>query len=135
MAIGFLKNFFNKDKDDEDPNKDTDQSYDSYRGRGGFLKAMAESSQRDREEDRTMEKAKKALSAANAFKSGSFKVNDDTTVMPGYMDPGFEYTIPGRKGFGDMIGSGIGFLAGNMIMPGAGGKYGAALGGNIGSRF
>ena len=111
------------------------KNYDEYKGRGGFLRSIAEATQRDKEEDKTMEKARKALSSANAFRDGSFKINDDTTVMPGYMDPGFEYTIPGRKGFGDIIGSGAGFLIGNAIMPGVGGKYGAALGGNIGSRF
>ena len=130
----FLKYFINK-KDDEDPNKDTDKNYDAYRGRGGFLKAVTEATQRDKQEDRTMEKARKALNSANAFRDGSFKINDDTTVMPGYMDPGFDYEIPGRKGFGDVIGAGAGFLLGNALMPGVGGKYGASLGSSIGSRF
>jgi len=130
----FLKYFINK-KDDEDPNKDTDKNYDAYRGRGGFLKAVTEATQRDKQEDKTMEKARKALSSANAFRDGSFKINDDTTVMPGYMDPGFDYEIPGRKGFGDVIGAGAGFLLGNALMPGVGGKYGASLGSSIGSRF
>ena len=130
----FLKYFINK-KDDEDPNKDTDKNYDAYRGRGGFLKAVTEATQRDKQEDKTMEKARKALSSANAFRNGSFKINDDTTVMPGYMDPGFDYEIPGRKGFGDVIGAGAGFLLGNALMPGVGGKYGASLGSSIGSRF
>ena len=111
------------------------KNYDEYKGRGGFLRSIAEATQRDKEEDKTMEKARKALSSANAFRDGSFKINDDTTVMPGYMDPGFEYTIPGRKGFGDVIGAGAGFLVGNMIAPGVGGKYGASLGSSIGSRF
>ena len=111
------------------------KNYDEYKGRGGFLKAVTEATQRDKQEDKTMEKARKALNSANAFRDGSFKINDDTTVMPGYMDPGFEYTIPGRKGFGDVIGAGAGFLVGNMIAPGVGGKYGAALGKNIGGRF
>jgi len=64
----FLKYFINK-KDDEDPNKDTDQNYDAYRGRGGFLKAVTEATQRDKQEDKTMEKARKALNSANAWTS------------------------------------------------------------------
>ena len=111
------------------------KNYDEYKGRGGFLKAVTEATQRDKQEDKTMEKARKALSSANAFRDGSFKVSDDTTVMPGYTDPGFEYEIPGRKGFGDVIGAGAGFLLGNALMPGVGGKYGASLGSSIGSRF
>jgi len=111
------------------------KNYDEYKGRGGFLRSIAEATQRDKEEDKTMEKARKALSSANAFRNGSFKINDDTTVMPGYMDPGFDYEIPGRKGFGDVIGAGAGFLLGNALMPGVGGKYGASLGSSIGSRF
>tara|TARA_Y100001937_G_scaffold90005_1_gene121726 strand:+ start:81 stop:479 length:399 start_codon:yes stop_codon:yes gene_type:complete len=112
-----------------------DDDYKDYRGRGGFLKAVTEATQRDKEDDKRMEKAKKAFNLADTFRNSSFKVSDDVTVMPGYTDPGFEYEIPGRKGFGDIIGSGAGFLIGNAIMPGVGGKYGAALGGNIGSRF
>ena len=111
------------------------KNYDEYKGRGGFLKAVTEATQRDKQEDKTMEKARKALSSAQAFRDGSFKINDDTTVMPGYMDPGFDYEIPGRKGFGDVIGAGAGFLLGNALMPGVGGKYGASLGSSIGSRF
>jgi len=56
-------------------------------------------------------------------------------LVEGYTDPGFSYTEPGRRGFGDIIGAGAGFLVGNMLMPGVGGKYGAALGQNIGGRF
>ena len=112
-----------------------DDDYKDYRGRGGFLKAVTEATQRDKEEDKRMEKAKKAFNLADTFRNSSFKISDDTTVMPGYTDPGFEYTIPGRKGFGDIIGAGAGFLVGNMIAPGVGGKYGASLGSSIGSRF
>ena len=111
------------------------KNYDEYKGRGGFLKAVTEATQRDKQEDERMEKAKKAFNLADTFKNGSFKVSDDVTVMPGYMDPGFDYEIPGRKGFGDVIGAGAGFLLGNALMPGVGGKYGASLGSSIGSRF
>mgnify|MGYP003138550578 CR=1 FL=1 len=111
-----------------------DDDYKDYRGRGGFLKAVTEATQRDKEEDKRMEKAKKAFSLADTFRNSSFKISDDTTVMPGYTDPGFEYTIPGRKGFGDIIGAGVGAVAGSFI-PGVGPMMGANLGRNIGGRF
>ena len=123
------------DYDKFDLGKQIDFSGPEKRKRGsGIFEAFTKSLERKEDKDDTFKRAK-ALNLANTFRDGSFKVSDDTTVMPGYMDPGFEYTIPGRKGFGDIIGSGAGFLIGNAIMPGVGGKYGAALGGNIGSRF
>ena len=102
----------------------------------GIFKAVAENLQRRKNRDEDLDaRAKKAKQLASQYQQGAFQVNEDTTVMPGYMDPGFEYTIPGRKGFGDVIGAGAGFLLGNALMPGVGGKYGASLGSSIGSRF
>ena len=110
------------------------KNYDEYKGRGGFLKAVTEATQRDKDKNDTFNRAK-ALNLAQDFKRGSTKLSDDTTLVEGYTDPGFSYEIPGRRGFGDIIGAGAGFLVGNMIAPGVGGKYGAALGQNIGGRF
>ena len=110
------------------------KNYDEYKGRGGFLRAVAESTQKDKDKDDTFNRAK-ALNLAQDFKRGSTKISDDATLVEGYTDPGFSYTEPGRRGFGDIIGAGAGFLVGNMLMPGVGGKYGAALGQNIGGRF
>ena len=110
------------------------KNYDEYKGRGGFLRAVTEATQRDKDKDDTFNRAK-ALNLAQDFKRGSTKLSDDTTLVEGYTDPGFSYTEPGRRGFGDIIGAGAGFLVGNMIAPGVGGKYGASIGSNIGGRF
>ena len=42
------------------------------------------------------ENRKTAKELAEQYKSGSFKVSDDVTVMPGYTDSGF--TLPGVQG-------------------------------------
>ena len=121
--------------DDYKLDKQIDFSGPEKRKRGsGIFEAFTKSLERKEDKDDTFNRAK-ALSLAQDFKRGSTKLSDDTTLVEGYTDPGFSYTEPGRRGFGDIIGAGAGFLVGNMIMPGAGGKYGAALGKNIGSRF
>jgi len=81
------------------------------------------------------ENRKTAKELAEQYKSGSFKVSDDTTVMPGYQDPGF--TLPGVQGrsFGGLIGTGVGAIAGGIIGGPAGAMKGAQFGGNVGSYF
>ena len=78
------------------------------------------------------ENRKTAKELAEQYKSGSFKVSDDVTVMPGYTDSGF--TLPGVQGrsFGGLIGTVggavVGSAFGNPMM-------GAQLGGKVGSYF
>jgi len=81
------------------------------------------------------ENRKTAKELAEQYKSGSFKVSDDTTVMPGYTDPGF--TLPGVQGrsFGGLIGTVGGAVIGGIKGGPAGAMKGAQLGGNIGSYF
>jgi|TARA_B100000085_G_C18483789_1_gene488449 hypothetical protein len=81
------------------------------------------------------ENRKTAKELAEQYKSGSFKVSDDTTVMPGYTDPGF--TLEGQKGrsFGGLIGTGVGAIAGGIIGGPAGAMKGAQFGSSVGSYF
>jgi len=107
---------------------------DNGRSRGSIVKAIAQNIKRKEDRDDDLDaKAKKAKEMAEQYKAGSFKVSDDVTVMPGYQDPGFQYTIPGSKGFGGLIGTvGGAFLGGPL---GVGAMTGAQLGGSIGSYF
>ena len=79
------------------------------------------------------EQRKTAKNLAENYKRGSFKVSDDTTVMPGYTDPGF--TLPGVQGrsFGGLIGTVAGAALGGPL--GIGAMQGAQLGGKVGSYF
>ena len=81
------------------------------------------------------ENRKTAKELAEQYKSGSFKVSDDVTVMPGYTDSGF--TLPGVQGrsFGGLIGTGLGAVAGGIIGGPTGAMKGAQFGGNVGSYF
>jgi len=81
------------------------------------------------------EQRKTAKDLAENYKRGSFKVSEDTTVMPGYQDPGF--TLPGVQGrsFGGLIGTGLGAIGGGIIGGPAGAMKGAQFGGNVGSYF
>ena len=78
------------------------------------------------------ENRKTAKELAEQYKSGSFKVSDDVTVMPGYTDSGF--TLPGVQGrsFGGLIGTVggavVGSAFGNPMM-------GANIGSKVGSYF
>ena len=80
------------------------------------------------------ENRKTAKELAEQYKSGSFKVSDDVTVMPGYTDSGF--TLPGVQGrsFGGLIGTVGGAVAGSFI-PGVGPMMGSQIGGKVGSYF
>ena len=80
------------------------------------------------------EQRKTAKDLAEGYKQrGSFKVSDDTTVMPGYTDPGF--TLQGVQGrsFGGLIGTVAGAALGGPL--GIGAMQGAQLGGKVGSYF
>ena len=80
------------------------------------------------------ENRKTAKELAEQYKSGSFKVSDDVTVMPGYTDSGF--TLPGVQGrsFGGLIGTVGGAIVGSAI-PGVGPMMGSNIGGRVGSYF
>ena len=80
------------------------------------------------------EQRKTAKELAENYKKGSFKVSDDTTIMPGYTDSGF--TLPGVQGrsFGGLIGTVGGAVAGSFI-PGVGPMMGSQIGGKVGSYF
>ena len=80
------------------------------------------------------ENRKTAKELAEQYKSGSFKVSDDVTVMPGYTDSGF--TLPGVQGrsFGGLSGTVGGAVAGSFI-PGVGPMMGSEIGGKVGSYF
>ena len=80
------------------------------------------------------ENRKTAKELAENYKKGSFKVSDDTTIMPGYTDSGF--TLPGVQGrsFGGLLGTVGGAVAGSFI-PGVGPMMGSQIGGKVGSYF
>ena len=108
--------------------------YKRRSGRGaGIFEAINKNLQaKDQISYAAKENRKTAKELAEQYKSGSFKVSDDTTVMPGYQDPGF--TLPGVQGrsFGGLIGTVggavVGSAFGNPMM-------GAQLGGKVGSYF
>ena len=119
---------------DYDLGKQIDFSGPEKRKRGsGIFEAFTKSLERKEDKDDTFNRAK-ALNLAQDFKRGSTKLSDDTTLVEGYTDPGFSYEIPGRRGFGDIIGAGVGAVAGSFI-PGMTPMMGANFGRNIGSRF
>ena len=108
--------------------------YKRRSGRGaGIFEAINKNLQaKDQISYAAKENRKTAKELAEQYKSGSFKVSDDTTVMPGYQDPGF--TLPGVQGrsFGGLIGTVggavVGSAFGNPMM-------GANIGGKVGSYF
>ena len=80
------------------------------------------------------EQRKTAKDLAESYKRGSTKIDDNTTVVEGYQDPG--YTIPGQQGrsFGGLIGTVGGAIIGGMN-PALGVATGAQLGSKVGSYF
>ena len=82
----------------------------------------------------TKEKAKQAKNLAEQFKGGSTKISDDATVVEGYRDPGYSITQEGSAGFGGLIGTVGGAIAGSFI-PGVGPVMGSQIGGKVGSYF
>ena len=106
----------------------------SKRGSGIFEAINENLRRKDEISYGAQEQRKTAKELAEQYKSGSFKVSDDTTVMPGYQDPGF--TLPGVQGrsFGGLIGTVGGAVAGSFI-PGMTPMMGANIGGRVGSYF
>ena len=101
---------------------------------GKFVKGLDQEFKRrkERKEDTeaSIEKMMRARNLAQQARAGAFKINDDTSVMPGYQDPGFQYTIPGRKGFGGLVGTVVGGAVG-LANPAIGFATGANVGGSI----
>ena len=81
------------------------------------------------------EQRKTAKELAEGYKRGSFKTSEDTTVMPGYTDPGFSYEEPGTRGFGQLVGMGLGAAGGFFLGGPQGAMKGAQFGGKVGSYF
>ena len=109
--------------------------YKRRSGRGsGIFEAINKNLQaKDQISYQAQEQRKTAKELAENYKRGSFKVSDDTTVMPGYTDPGF--TLQGVQGrsFGGLIGTVAGAALGGPL--GVGAMTGAQLGGKVGSYF
>ena len=110
-----------------------DQPSNTNRRGSGIFEAINENLRRkDEISYGAQEQRKTAKELAEQYKKGSFKVSDDTTVMPGYQDPGF--TLPGVQGrsFGGLIGTVggavVGSAFGNPMM-------GANIGSKVGSYF
>ena len=105
---------------------------------GKFMKGLDEEFKRRKEKeedsDDLLKKMMKAKNLAQQARAGAFKINDDISVMPGYQDPGFQYTIPGSKGFGGLIGTVAGGAIG-LANPAIGFATGANVGGSIGGYF
>ena len=105
---------------------------------GKFVKGLDEAFKRRKEKeedsDALFKKMMKAKNLAQQARAGAFKINDDISVMPGYQDPGFQYTIPGSKGFGGLLGTVAGGAIG-LANPAIGFATGANVGGSIGGYF
>lgn len=113
--------------------------FKARQGRGkrgsGIFEAINENLKRKGEISyETKERAKQAKNLAEQFKSGSTKISDDATVVEGYRDPGFSVTQEGSPGFGGLIGTVGGAVAGSFI-PGVGPMMGSQIGGKVGSYF
>ena len=106
----------------------------SKRGSGIFDAINENLKARDQISYATKERAKQAKNLAEQFKSGSTKISDAATVVEGYRDPGFSVTQQGSAGFGGLIGTVGGPVAGYFI-PGVGPMMGANIGGKVGSYF
>ena len=104
------------------------------RGSGIFEAINENLKAKDQISYQAQEQRKTAKELAEQYKSGSFKVSDDVTVMPGYTDSGF--TLPGVQGrsFGGLIGTVGGAIVGSAI-PGVGPMMGSNIGGRVGSYF
>ena len=111
-----------------------DQPAKSNRASGIFEAINENLKAKDQISYQAQEQRKTAKELAENYKKGSFKVSEDTTVMPGYTDPGF--TLQGQQGrsFGGLIGTVGGAVAGSFI-PGVGPMMGSQIGGKVGSYF
>ena len=112
-----------------------DQPETSNRRGSGIFDAINENLKaKDQISYQAQEQRKTAKELAENYKRGSFKVGEDTTVMPGYTDPGFR--LAGQKGrsFGGLIGTVAGAGIG-LMNPAIGASLGASIGGKAGSYF
>ena len=109
--------------------------YKRRSGRGsGIFEAINKNLQaKDQISYQAQEQRKTAKELAENYKRGSFKVSDDTTVMPGYTDPGFPLQGVQGRSFGGLIGTVAGAALGGPL--GIGAMQGAQLGGKVGSYF
>lgn len=98
------------------------------RTRAGFFGALADAADDRAKRDEDLNaKAKKAKELAEAYKKATLKVAPDISVMEGDKASEFELTTPGRKGFGGVIGAGLGYAFG--------GPTGAGIGQSLGEMF
>ena len=98
------------------------------RTRAGFFGALASAADDRAKRDEDLDaKAKKAKELAQAYKKATLKVAPDISVMEGDKASEFELTTPGRKGFGGVIGAGLGYMVG--------GPTGAGIGQSLGEMF
>ena len=105
-----------------------DSSSRPKRTRAGFFGALADAADDRAKRDEDLDaKAKKAKQLAEAYKKATLKVAPDISVMEGDKASEFELTTPGRKGFGGVIGAGLGYAFG--------GPTGAGIGQSLGEMF
>ena len=98
------------------------------RTRAGFFGALADAADDRAKRDEDLDaKAKKAKQLAEAYKKATLKVAPDISVMEGDKASEFELETPGRKGFGGVIGAGLGYAFG--------GPTGAGIGQSLGEMF
>ena len=98
------------------------------RTRAGFFGALADAADDRAKRDEDLDaKAKKAKELAEGYKKATLKVAPDISVMEGDKASEFELTTPGRKGFGGVIGAGLGYAFG--------GPVGAGVGQSLGEMF
>ena len=95
------------------------------RTRSGFFGALASAADDRAKRDEDLDaKAKKAKELAESYKKATLKVGPDISVMEGDKASEFELEEPGRKGFGGVIGAGLGYAFGGPSMA----KVGQSLG-------
>ena len=98
------------------------------RTRAGFFGAIADAADDRAKRDEDLDaKAQKAKELAKEYQKATLKVGPDISVMEGDKASEFTMTTPGRKGFGGVIGGGLGYLVG--------GPAGAQVGQSIGGMF
>ena len=132
MSNGIFSGF---DRGPTDPNTLTMDSFSSSGSSSGgssgdrrnrFRDAlMAASKYKDQTDYKARREAKEKENAR--AQRATMKIADDISVMEGDKASEFTLTTPGRKGFGGVIGGGLGYLVG--------GPAGAQVGSSIGGMF
>ena len=81
------------------------------RTRAGFFGAIADAADERAKRDENLDaKAQKAKELAKEYQKATLKVGPDISVMEGDKASEFTLTTPGRKGFGSVIGAGLGYM-------------------------